>query len=186
MDSSNVVLITGPMYSSKTTTLISKLERFKFANKTILLIKYSDDVRYTNGQENVLISHSNFKFDADKTFYVKSLSSIDFNLIIDHDVVAIDEGQFFPDIAKYVKKWANYSQIYISALNGTFEQKNFTGFADIYPLVDHIIHLRAICMSCKTKEAPFTKTVQNHSQIKEIDIGGIEKYIAVCRECLRK
>ena len=128
MDERNVVLITGPMYSSKTTTLISKLERFKLVGKKILLVKYSDDVRYTNGEENALVSHSKFRFVADKSCYVKSLSEIDFNDVLQYDIVAIDEGQFFADIATYVKKWANYTPIYISALNGTYEQKNFRGF----------------------------------------------------------
>lgn len=185
--SGDVVLIVGPMFSSKTTTLISKLERFKLANKTILLIKYTDDVRYTNGHENSLISHSKFKFVADKTIYVDCLSSVPSDLIVTYDIIAIDEGQFFPDIAEYVKEWAKYvnTKIYISALNGTYKQENFTGFANLYPLVDHIIHLRAICMKCKEVEASFTKKTDTYVEdTNEIDIGGIEKYIAVCRDCL--
>lgn len=178
-----IVLIMGPMYSGKTTTLISKLERFKRTGKNILVIKYKHDLRYTN--ENKLISHTKNVFIANDTKYVMSLSEISSDSIIKYDVIGIDEGQFFSDIT-LVNKWANKNKkIYISALNGTYNQMNFKGFELLYPYVDNIILLNAICADCNSNDAPFTYKFSNESN-DQIDIGGDEKYMAICRECLNK
>lgn len=178
-----IILILGPMYSSKTTTLISKLERFKLAQKKVLLIKFSQDTRYTSDSENIIISHSKCKFVPDKTIYVNHLKDIDSDIIQQYNVIGIDEGQFFSDI-NLVNDWANNNhKIYISALNGTSDQKNFKLFEQIYPFVDSIIHLKAICMKCKNSEAPFTYKY-NGDLSKEIDVGSSDKYISVCRDCL--
>ena len=180
-----IVLITGPMYSSKTTTLISKLERFQIANKKVLLIKYSHDLRYTDGEESILKSHSLRSFIPDKCIYVEKLNDVSNDIVKQFDVIGIDEGQFFPDIIECVK-WANENKhVFISALNGTFHQTGFENFHQIYPWADNIIHLTAVCMNCQSYDAPFTKkTINSDNDNNDIDIGGKDKYIAVCRKCL--
>lgn len=179
-----IILIMGPMYSGKTTTLISKLERFKRTGKTILVIKYKDDLRYTN--EKKLVSHAKNEFIANDTVYVRSLSEISDERISLYDIIGIDEGQFFSDITT-VNKWANINKkIYISALNGTYNQMNFKGFEQLYPYVDNIILLNAICAVCNINDAPFTYKLISNESIEQIDIGGDEKYMAICRECLNK
>jgi len=180
-----LTLIIGPMFSSKTTTLISKLERYKLTGKKTLLIKYIGDKRYTTGDE--LISHSSYTFKPDLTIYAASIKKLidEYDTIESYDIIAIDEGQFFPDIV-LANQLANSGHIvYISALNGTSQKENFNGFEKIYPFVDDIIYLTAICMVCKGingLDASFTKKISNDNT-NVIDIGGSDKYVSVCRFC---
>ena len=39
-------LFIGPMFSGKTTTLLSRLERYKIGGKKCIVIKYDQDDRY--------------------------------------------------------------------------------------------------------------------------------------------
>lgn len=177
-----IILITGPMYSGKTTTLISKLERFKRTGKKILVIKYINDLRYTN--DNKLISHSKMEF-CTECIYSQSLKDIDISA---YDIIGIDEGQFFNDIV-IVNEWANMDKkIIISALNGTYKQTNFNNFEKLYPYIDDIITLKAICSVCNENDASFTykknKDININKSADIIDIGGDDKYIAICRKCI--
>ena len=44
----------------------------------------------------------------------------------DYEVVAVDEGQFYPDIVEFCETLASQDKIVlVSALDGTFERKPF-------------------------------------------------------------
>ena len=65
MKGGSLELIFGPMFSGKTTELLRRMRRYKFATKSCLLIKYRADVRY-NSAEGDATTHdlyvSNFYF----------------------------------------------------------------------------------------------------------------------------
>ena len=45
---------------------------------------------------------------------------------MNYDVIAIDEGQFFPDIVDFSEELANKGKVVIvAALDGTFQRKPF-------------------------------------------------------------
>ena len=100
----------------------------------------------------------------------------------DFDVVAIDEGQFFTDIVEYCQKWSDRGKIVIvAALDATFERKPFGSICELVALAENVKKLTAVCLNC-AGEAPFThKHCHNNGEIN--DIGGLDKYIPVCRAC---
>jgi thymidine kinase len=79
-----------------------------------------------------------------------------------HDVVAIDEGQFFPDIVEVSEYLANEGKVVIiAALDGTFQRKPFGNILNLVPLAEQVSKLSSVCMDCG-KEAAFTRrTVDN-------------------------
>lgn len=75
-----------------------------------------------------------------------------------YEVIAIDEGQFFEDIAEFCEDLANNGKIVIvAALDGTFERKAFNKILDLIPLCEKVKKLTAVCYYCKMENASFTK-----------------------------
>lgn len=86
----SIDLVIGPMFSGKTTELIRRVRRNVAASKKCLLVKYKGDNRYT--EDPVLSTHDHIHMEAKA---VSTLSEIS-NTVWHYDIVAIDEGQFFP------------------------------------------------------------------------------------------
>ena len=99
----------------------------------------------------------------------------------DVDVIGIDEGQFFPDICKFAEKWANMGKIVIvAALDATFQRKGFNDILNLLPLAEEVTKLTSVCHFC-AKNASFSLRIGSSKDIE--DIGGEDKYLAVCRRC---
>lgn len=96
-------------------------------------------------------------------------------------MIAIDEGQFFPDIVPVCEELANQGKIVlVAALDATFERKPFGNVLSLVPIAEKTEKLSAVCFFCY-KEASFTlRTVA----CQEIElIGGVESYKPACRSC---
>lgn len=91
----SIDLVIGPMFSGKTTELIRRVRRNVAASKKCLLVKYKGDNRYTD--DPVLSTHDHNYMEAKA---VSTLSEIS-NTIWHYDIIAIDEGQFFPGDCGY-------------------------------------------------------------------------------------
>lgn len=177
----SIVLITGSMFSEKTTTLLSYARKYRLAKKKVTLIKHAADVRYAAD----CISSHNQDF-IESTFNTATLHTLkDAPEILQGDVILIDEGQFFPDLAETCAYWADRgNQIIISALNGTFERKPFPAISAVIPHVDRIIHLSAVCTVCG-EDAHFSYLKPTLVDPETL-IGGADQYEARCRPCARE
>lgn len=71
--------------------------------------------------------------------------------------------------------------VIVAALDATFERKPFGNICQLVPLAENIHKLSAVCLSC-SEEAFFTYK-HSHQTGEVNDIGGIDKYIPVCRKC---
>ena len=86
----SIDLVIGPMFSGKTTELIRRVRRHVTAAKKCLLVKYRGDNRYT--EDPLLSTHDHTRMAAKA---VSALAEVA-NAAWHYDVIAIDEGQFFP------------------------------------------------------------------------------------------
>ena len=155
------------------------VRRHSIAKKKCLVIKHSRDVRYTNGDE--VCSHDGVVYPA---IPCDTLEKIGDSSIEKCDVLCIDEGQFYPDIERFVEKWANRGKIVIvAALDSTYERKPFGSIPHLVPLADSVKKLNAVCVLCQGKAA-FTKRRSTENIPDTVEkIGGDELYTAVCRRC---
>ena len=104
---SKIEVITGPMFSGKTTTLIRRVKELK--DKRIKVFKPKVDNRY---KEDAICSHDNISVEA---MNIESMEDIDKNSK-DADVIVIDEFHFFPSILiEYCQKWKNEGKHVITA-----------------------------------------------------------------------
>ena len=169
-----VHLILGPMFSGKTTELLRQLKRHSIAQHKCLLVKYAGDMRYSI---DGVCTHDKQESSATAC---KQLSEIK-HLAVDHDVVGIDEGQFFPDIVGFCEEMANEGKtVVVAALDGTFERKPFGDILSLIPLSESVVKLNAVCMKCYA-DAAFSKRIGAEKAVEVI--GGADKYLSVCRQC---
>eukprot|EP00771_Trimastix_marina_P000522 gnl/Trimastix_PCT/1542.p1 GENE.gnl/Trimastix_PCT/1542~~gnl/Trimastix_PCT/1542.p1 ORF type:complete len:234 (+),score=32.65 gnl/Trimastix_PCT/1542:69-704(+) len=173
-----IEVIYGPMFSGKSTELIRRIHRHIAAKRRCLIVKYAKDCRYTEETDESIATHDRVTFTAKSCDRLSELGT----RVRDYDVIAIDEGQFFPDIVSFCEDWANAGKIVLVAcLDGTFQRKPFNNILELIPLAENVTKLSAICMICQ-RDAAFSKRLDSNDTRVEV-IGGADKYIAVCRRC---
>uniref|UniRef100_A0A0K0EP09 Thymidine kinase n=1 Tax=Strongyloides stercoralis TaxID=6248 RepID=A0A0K0EP09_STRER len=170
-------MIIGPMFSGKTTELFRLANMHILANKKVVIVKYERDIRY---DIQFASTHDEKKMKAIAAIHLKDV----FDNIKEHDVIGIDEGQFFDDIVCVAEKLASMGKLVIvAALDGDFQRRPFENIINLYPLAEKIKKINAVCRSCGFF-ASFTFRTTNSSDLEII--GGEDMYQAVCRECFYK
>ena len=131
-------LICGPMWAGKSSELLRRVRRYAIARKKIAVFTHSKDVRF--GPEMALVTHDAVAFQAHA---VKKLSGKRASQAAAFsDIIAVDEGQFFGDLAVACNKWADEGKIVmVAALDTTFERKPWDAVSALCP--DYITKLTA-------------------------------------------
>lgn len=186
---SQLDLVLGTMFSGKTTYILSLIAKMAELNYSILYV----NIEFDNRSENIFSTHNPF-FDSQKDFVkkesisknvsmikTKKLLELEFN---DKDVIIIDESHFFDDLVEFVNKCLDANKyVIVSGLIADFKGNKFGKTLDLIPICSNIKRLHAYCAECaKDKKcciATYSKRIVKCK--KSIDIGGVEKYIPVCR-----
>ncbi|CAN5950611.1 unnamed protein product [Sphagnum jensenii] len=166
------------MFSGKSTELLRRVNRFVISKHKCLLVKYINDTRYDHEK---IMTHDRYTYDISsiKTDKLKSIADV----IRDYDIIGIDEGQFYEDIS-LANEFANAGKIIIiAALDCTYDMKPFHNIINIVHLAEKVIKLSAICMVCYEDCASYTKRIIEDDALELI--GGTDKYISICRKCLK-
>ena len=180
-------LIIGPMYSSKTTELLRRLNIYAAMNLKAVYVNAKIDTRSSNefSTHNPTIGHIGHIFSLKLEDLSHLFTFLDLNVV---DVVGIDEAQFMPDLKDSVIKLVEERKInvIVAGLSGDHQRNPFGQVLDLIPLCNNLQKLTACCVTCQRqkkiiKEAPFTKrTIDVKGRVL---IGGKESYIPVCRDC---
>jgi thymidine kinase len=176
------ILISGPMFSGKTTHLISYAQRFRTAHKKMLFVKHSIDTRYSSDPE--VISHDGLVFKSDDQSSCRIITTTTLNDISDEfvqnvDCILIDEGQFFDDLGVFIKKFVNTKTIVVSSLISDFRMQPFTNTVSTISFADTIYHMSANCAVCEAETSFTARVVNNDSQIL---VGSTDAYEPRCRQ----
>jgi thymidine kinase len=183
-------LCIGPMYSGKSTAIMLKITQMADIGFNVLYINHSDDIRTTEGQDNIATSHnSQYKTLSKKVKGIKvsKLSGID---VREYDYIAVDEGQFFTDLYDTVIHWVTQygKNVSIASLDGDAYRRRFGQVLDLVPHADKVTKYTAYCDICRdrfrrVRPAPFTaRLAKDTSSISKM-VGGRDLYRAMCREC---
>ena len=186
-------VITGCMFSGKTTELIRRLERAKLAQRRFLLFKPSIDDRY--GTKEVKAHNeqgiSCFLLPPEVKEVTELIKIVGSSLFEEAGIVAFDECNFFQ--GKFPALCESLAQDYgkrviVAGLNLDFDGKPFYPMTEIISLADEVNVLTAICMKCG-QEATRSQRVNKGEAIhtgSKIEVGGIGDYEARCRTCWEK
>jgi thymidine kinase len=168
----SVELVIGPMFSGKTTTLLTYEKKFQITNKKYLCINHSFDTRYTS--EGKLATHDG-KVSSGKHVTVTGLNEIESYILYEFDAFIIDEVQFFKDIDKFVSYWSSKGKhIVCAGLNSDYKLEPFDSISKLIPKCDHIHHLTALCVDCN-QPAPFTERCVESKEQTLVGSGDIYK-----------
>ncbi|MDE2095922.1 MAG: hypothetical protein KGL39_01595 [Patescibacteria group bacterium] len=176
------------MFGGKTTALLAWVERKRYACLDAVLIVWADDNRYTDDGVAKTCTHSLQVATPEKRtatkgglriVRAKSLAGLD----IDEGVVAVDEGQFHPDISVVCEAWAAAGKrVAVAALDMRFDRSPFENVALLMAIADgSVVKFRPVCMRCRQRDAVYScRTVADESPIL---VGAADAYIATCRGC---
>jgi thymidine kinase len=115
-----------------------------------------------------------------KTMAANSLGQLQ-GMMAPFSVIAVDEGQFFPDVVEVCDALANSGKIVVvSALDGTFERQPFNNILNLIPMAESVVKITAVCKIC-FRDAHFSKRITADTRVEVI--GGADMYIPVCRDC---
>lgn len=177
-------LIGGPMYSSKSSTLLGQLTRDLAINRHVLYINHSFDTRSI---EPFSTHHPLFKpnVNLERLTMMKCPTLPTMEEVSMYDTIGIDESQFFENlmiVVDYVEKLNK--RIVVCGLVGDSNRHNFGQFLNLLPYAEHFTQLQALCSVCGKDKlavpAPFTHRIINDNH--QINVGGNDKYMAVCRQ----
>lgn len=186
-----ITVVLGPMYSGKTTEAIRLTNRYRLTNRVCISIKHQSDHRYEEEGRDAVnsspITHDGKHFSPDG----KSLRSYRFGKVMEAfddiatlrgvDVVCIDEGHFFEDLAPACEMLVRRGiDVIISALMGSFKRKMFPSIVQILPCAEKVVFARALCEYCH-RDASFTHKTTDSVDV--IEVGGKELYRPCCRDC---
>jgi len=181
MKSGRLVVIVGPMYSGKTSELLSYVEIYDLGKKKFKAFKPLIDNRY---EETYIVSHNKTQVNATP---ISKPDEILKKIEGDEKAIFLDEIQFMnEDLKDIVVELRNKGvDIYCSGLDLTFKNNIFPTTSVLMSYADEVIKKKAVCHECGEYTGTISyKTIENDEG--EIDVGGFEKYIAVCRDCYSK
>ena len=184
------------MFSGKTTQLLNRVTTCADVGLSCLYINHSSDQRQVEkSNEHVTTHHSSFNGLSNKIKKIKISHLSDLN-VSKYNVIGIDEGQFFDDIASVVRKWVidDRKHVFIASLDG---DSNLRPFGHVHELIclchpESLHKLSAKCMNCLKRgirerhlnfvPAGFSYKKEGDKD-KQSDVGGADKYMATCLKC---
>ena len=166
-------LILGPMFSGKTSYLINIYNQPENAEKTLKVVNYSLDTRY---DDKMLSSHDLIKIPCNFASKIED----EMKSCMTHDVVLINEGQFFPDLKKYVLELVEQhnKEVYICGLDSDFQRNKFGDLLDLIPYCNKVTKLNAKC-ECGDDAIHSHRKVDSTEQV----LIGSDNYQPLCRKC---
>lgn len=176
-------LIIGPMWSGKTSMLLTYYRQFCFCKLKVCVINYKADDRYS---ETMLSTHDKQMIPCIMGLSMEEIMKDYENAkqINECDVILVNEGQFFNDIVDFTTEMVEeqHKKVYICGLDGDFKREKIGNLLDLIPLSDKVTKLRALCGKCKDgTPAPFS--FRNTNSTEQVLIGADDIYVPLCRRC---
>lgn len=140
-----LTMIVGPMFSSKTSTLLSYIERYSYAKKHIGVFSIAKDTRYSISS---ITTHTGRTVSS---IAVTSAAGILEEVEQDnYDIIFIDEVQFFSnEIVDVVDTLLNSGKRIIAAgLDTDFAGRGFGPVPELLARADIVVKLTAVCTIC--------------------------------------
>lgn len=174
--SGSLTVITGPMFSGKTTELTRQYTEHSEQKHSTLVLKPRIDTRYDNLS---IVTHDKIKTPA---LAIESLKEAE-EKVKNADYIFIDEVQFFtPKDFKEIEVWiALNKHIIVAGLDTDYLAKPFGIMPHLIKIANKTFFLNGNCDICNN---PSTHTFRKDSQRDElILIGESATYLGLCERC---
>lgn len=173
-----IEVITGPMFSGKSTELLRRLRLAQIARKRTAAFKHAADVRFSTDE---IATH------AEQRSWAMAISTPYEMLESWHArgaaVIGVDEAQFFEtELVEVVEELAaRGKRVIVAGLNQDSYGRPFGVMPDLLARADELFLARAVCMVCG---GDATKTFRKPGTDRgQVLIGAEGEYEARCRGC---
>jgi thymidine kinase len=182
MSNGKLTVITGPMFSGKSTELLRELRRAKLAELGVQAFVHAKDTRRGVGN---LISHDRQDAEAFglSPTALPDAHELAMRVRSSIKVVGIDEAQFFgPELVEQVIKLVEArKRVFVAGLDLTYRGVPFGPLPQLLAYADDVRKLTAVCYYCKGEA---TRTVRYAGgSTDDTLIGAEEAYRASCLAC---
>jgi len=172
----DMMLYTGPMFSSKTTKLLMQADKRQYQKQNILAFKSRMDDRYSKLGE--IVTHNFNKLPAilvrDGNEIIRNvLESDGADCIIVDELFLIDGGA-----SACIELFKKGYDIVIASIDLSFAGQPFDEVKEIMPFCTRIIKCKAVCPVCQ-KDALYT--FRKGDNTNEILVGGKDIYEPRCQ-----
>ncbi len=171
-------VITGPMFSGKSTELLRRLRLAQVARKKTAAFKHASDVRYSDDQ---IATH------AEQRGWAMGVSTAREILEAWHargaQVIGIDEAQFFGEelIESVEVLLQRGRRVIVAGLNQDSFGRPFGHMPELLARADALFLTTAVCMVCGDEA---TKTFRKPGiGSQQVLVGAEQEYEARCRAC---
>jgi thymidine kinase len=175
-------IILGPMFAGKSSHILSLVSRHAAIGTPVLVIKHLSDTRYVYSEDNI-VTHDQRRATCASVQYLGQVVLRD--RIKDHQVIIVDEAQFFPELVEFVKYVVEDlgKNLYLVGLDGDIHRSPFGEMLECIPLADRIVKLTSFCHSCADGTPGLFSYRSNGEQDQRVIIGGRDMYESLCRAC---
>lgn len=178
-----IELITGPMFSGKSTLLFQKMERYVYARKKIILIRPNRDTREFFSHSQLDLGLSRFADDGK----IQTLALTEFTdetRFDEYDAVFVDEYFMIKNCARLALESPREQDVYFAGLLATSECTLFAETIALLPYCDSIIKLNGVCTQCGSQNGNYSY-YRLGKKTSDIVVGN-EEYTCLCRDCYMK
>ncbi len=173
------------MGSSKTANALMKKFNFEERGKKVILLKPSLDTR-----DGKTIIKSRIGLSSEAILLERNASIFDILKNCSYDIIIVDEAQFLSShqVDELRKLADNGIMIMCYGLKTDYTGHLFEGSRRIVEVCDTMREIQSMCSKCTTK-AIINARYSGNKVIYSgniIDIGGEDKYIALCHKCWTK
>lgn len=167
------VMFVGPMFSSKTSRLLTSLDRCKYQNKKIVAFKPKIDGRYSQSD---IVTHGGISWPATNVSSGQEILSFSDKA----DVIGVDEAFMIDGCAEALLKLFKMGKtVYVSSVQLSATGQPFDEIKDMMPWATKI----SVCPSvCPITQRDAFYTVRKIEGLDEISVGGADHYEPRCWE----
>lgn len=161
------IIYTGPMYSTKTTRLLIRLDRARYQGFRVVAFKPSIDNRYAPDE---IVTHSGLRFPA---VNVQDGEDI-LKLAYGQEVVGVDEAFMIKDSGQaLIDLYRQGKTIVVSSIQMSSTGKPFSEIEKVLPWGTHIKVCPSVC-TVSGEDAFYTVRTTDSDNL--IEVGGKEMY----------
>ncbi len=177
----DLILYTGPMFSSKTTRLLMEADTRQYRKQKIISFKSKLDDRYSVSGE--IVTHNFNKLPA---YLVSSGKEIiekvsEYEEIV--DVIIIDELFLIKGGAEAcIHLFKKGYDVIVASIDLSFKGEPFEEITQIMPYCTKIEKCTAVCTICGKDARYTTKKINTDKGLTVIEVGGDELYAPRCHE----
>lgn len=172
-------IVLGPMFSGKSSYALSYIRRQKAIGRNVLAVKPRIDSRYSSEEE--IVTHNQDKVPC--VIWDSDVNITPNRFMLQADCIVIEEAQFFKGLSVFCEYMIQMGKhLVLVGLDGDAHRAPFREILECIPWANKVTKLSALCRRCKDgTDAPYTRYKENANQSgSQVDVGGDDKYEAVC------